>query len=106
MGQGMTGAQEHSEKTANLIDEEVQRILNEAYETCMNLLVEHKESLINLSEILIEKEVLDAEEVISILETGQLPEKPAAPEVEPEELIEPVAEERMSPENPEESTSD
>ena len=112
MGQGMTGAQEHSEKTANLIDEEVQRILNEAYETCMNLLVEHKESLVNLSEILIEKEVLDAEEVISILETGQLPEKPAAPEVEPEEPIdpeepiEPEAEERIDSENPEESTSD
>ena len=106
MGQGMTGAQEHSEKTANLIDEEVQRILNEAYETCMNLLVEHKESLVNLSEILIEKEVLDAEEVISILETGQLPEKPAAPEVEPEEPVEPVAEESVDSENPEESTSD
>ena len=106
MGQGMTGAQEHSEKTANLIDEEVQRILNEAYETCMNLLVEHKESLVNLSEILIEKEVLDAEEVISILETGQLPEKPAAPEVEQEEPVEPVAEESVDSENPEESTSD
>ena len=106
MGQGMTGAQEHSEKTANLIDEEVQRILNEAYETCMNLLVEHKESLVNLSEILIEKEVLDAEEVISILETGQLPEKPAAPEVEPEEPVEPVVEERIDSENPEESISD
>ena len=106
MGQGMTGSQEHSEKTANLIDEEVQRILNEAYETCMNLLVEHKESLVNLSEILIEKEVLDAEEVISILETGQLPEKPAAPEVEPEEPVEPVVEERIDSENPEESTSD
>ena len=106
MGQGMTGAQEHSEKTANLIDEEVQRILNEAYETCMNLLVEHKESLVNLSEILIEKEVLDAEEVISILETGQLPEKPAAPEVETEEPIEPAVEERIDSENPEESTSD
>lgn len=112
MGQGMTGAQEHSEKTANLIDEEVQRILNEAYETCMNLLVEHKESLVNLSEILIEKEVLDAEEVISILETGQLPEKPATPEVDPEEPIEPaepiepVVEERIDSENPEESISD
>ena len=72
----------------------------------MNLLVEHKESLVNLSEILIEKEVLDAEEVISILETGQLPEKPVAPEVEPEEPLEPVVEERIDSENPEESTSD
>jgi cell division protease FtsH len=106
MGQGMTGAQEYSEKTANLIDEEVQRILNTSYETCMNLLVEHKESLINLSEILIEKEVLDAKEVISILETGQLPEKPTPPEVEPEESPMPPAEEAVTPECAEEPSSD
>ena len=36
-------------------------------------LVKNKDKLINLSEILIEKEILDAEEVESILETGSLP---------------------------------
>jgi cell division protease FtsH len=79
MGQGMTGSKDHSESTANLIDEEVQRILTEAYDTCMNLLVEHKKELIDLSEILIEKEVLDANEVIHILKHGTLPE-PIKPE--------------------------
>ena len=74
MGQGMTGSQDHSETTANLIDEEVQRILVESYDTCMNLLVEHKKELIDLSEILIEKEVLDADQVIHILRHGTLPE--------------------------------
>ena len=74
MGQGMTGSQDHSETTANLIDEEVQRILVESYDTCMNLLVEHKKELIDLSEILIEKEVLDADQVIHILKHGTLPE--------------------------------
>ena len=76
LGQGVTGTQEHSEKTANLIDEEVQNILNKAYKSCMDILVKHKEKLINLSEILIEKEVLDAKEVTSILETGALPVNP------------------------------
>ena len=79
MGQGMTGSQDHSETTANLIDEEVQRILNESYDTCMKLLVDHKKELIDLSEILIEKEVLDAEEVIHILKYGTLP-KPTEPQ--------------------------
>ena len=73
LGQGVTGTQEHSEKTANLVDEEVQRILNHAYETCMSLLIKNKEKLIKLSEILIEKEILDADQVESILETGDLP---------------------------------
>ena len=73
LGQGMTGSQEYSEKTANIIDEEVQRILTTAYDSCMKLLVKNKDKLINLSEILIEKEILDAEEVESILETGSLP---------------------------------
>ena len=73
LGQGMTGSQEYSEKTANVIDEEVQRILTTAYDSCMKLLVKNKDKLINLSEILIEKEILDADEVESILETGSLP---------------------------------
>ena len=73
LGQGVTGTQEHSEKTANLVDEEVQRILNHAYETCKNLLIKNKDKLIKLSEILIEKEILDADQVESILETGDLP---------------------------------
>ena len=80
LGQGMTGSQEYSEKTANVIDDEVQRILTTAYDTCMDLLVKNKEKLITLSEILIEKEILDADEVESILETGSLPKIDTASE--------------------------
>lgn len=86
MGQGMTGSQDYSEATANLIDAEVQRILTEAYDTCMDLLVEHKQQLIDMSEILIDKEVLDANEVQHILEHGTLPEPPEpSPAPTPEE---------------------
>ena len=42
----------------------------------MDLLVEHKQQLIDMSEILIDKEVLDANEVQHILEHGTLPEPP------------------------------
>ena len=41
----------------------------------MNILVEHKKELIDLSEILIEKEVLDADQVIHILKHGKLPDE-------------------------------
>lgn len=74
LGQGISGAHEHSEVTAQKIDAEVQRILTESYDACMQILVEHKEQLVNLSELLLEREVLDFEEVDSILKTGKLPE--------------------------------
>ena len=40
----------------------------------MKILVDNKEQLITLSEILIEREVLDFKEVDSIMKTGKLPE--------------------------------
>jgi cell division protease FtsH len=76
MGQGMSGGSDFSENTAQLVDKEVHRILTEAYDTCMKILVDNKEQLITLSEILIEREVLDFKEVDSIMKTGKLPEEP------------------------------
>ena len=74
LGQGINGSHEHSEETAQKIDLEVQRILTESYEKCMTLLTDKKDQLIALSEILIEREVLNAHEVESIMKTGRLPE--------------------------------
>ena len=91
LGQGISGASEHSEETAQKIDQEVHRILTESYAKCMKILTDNKEQLIALSEILIEREVLDFAEVDSIMKTGKLPENsgkaetPAAPEAEKEE---------------------
>ena len=59
MGQGMSGGSDFSENTAQLVDQEVHRILTEAYDKCMKILVDNKEQLITLSEILIEREVLN-----------------------------------------------
>ncbi len=81
LGQGISGSQEHSEQTAQKIDQEVSRILAEAYTVCMKILTDHKESLITLSELLIEREVLNFEDVDSILKTGGLP---AVKKVEPQ----------------------
>jgi cell division protease FtsH len=74
LGQGISGSHEHSEETAQKIDQEVQRILTESYDKCMKILTDHKEQLIALSEILIEREVLDFDEVDAIMKTGKLPE--------------------------------
>ena len=74
LGQGISGAHEHSEETARKIDQEVQRIITESYDACMKILTDNKETLITLSELLIEREVLDFADVDSIMKTGKLPE--------------------------------
>ena len=53
----------YSEKTAELIDEEVKKMVNEQYERAKNILTEHKEGHQQLTQILIDREVIFAEDV-------------------------------------------
>lgn len=61
----------YSEKTAELIDAEVKKLSDMAYEKAKNLLTEHKEQLIKLAEKLIEKEVIYREDLEELF--GQRP---------------------------------
>jgi cell division protease FtsH len=55
-----------------LIDEEVRKLVNETYERTKNILVQNKESLKKLAELLLEKEVVFKEDIEKIL--GKRPE--------------------------------
>lgn len=57
----------YSEKTAERIDEEVNRILKEAQEKCEEILKTHQDKLDKISEILIEKEVISGEEFYELM---------------------------------------
>lgn len=57
----------YSESTALLIDNEVQRIISEAFERAKLILQEHKGQLITLSELLLKKEVIYKDEIETIL---------------------------------------
>ncbi|EGV44643.2 ATP-dependent zinc metalloprotease FtsH [Bizionia argentinensis JUB59] len=48
----------YSEKTAELIDNEISRIIEEQYQRAINLLEENKDKLTQLAEVLLEKEVI------------------------------------------------
>ncbi|WJJ96142.1 ATP-dependent zinc metalloprotease FtsH [Algibacter luteus] len=48
----------YSEQTAELIDKEISRIIEEQYERAIKLLEEHKDKLTELAEVLLEKEVI------------------------------------------------
>ena len=53
----------YSEATAQLIDEEVKKMIAEQYERAKSILSEHKEGHAALAQLLIEREVIFAEDV-------------------------------------------
>ncbi|KAA6332227.1 ATP-dependent zinc metalloprotease FtsH, partial [termite gut metagenome] len=53
----------YSERTAELIDEEVKRMINEQYDRAKKILSEHRDEHNQLAQLLIEKEVIFAEDV-------------------------------------------
>ncbi len=57
----------YSQKTAERIDNEVQRIMDECYERTMNILKDNREKLNLLAETLFDKETMYAEEIYELL---------------------------------------
>ena len=80
LGREMTESRDHSEHTAQLIDEEVGRILREADDQAFRLLEEHRDDLDRLTEALIEREVLSVGEIEALI--GKRPGAPAPKEDE------------------------
>jgi cell division protease FtsH len=73
LGRDITREPRYSNKTAELIDEEVKRIVDEAKQHAHKILAENQEKLKALAEALIEKEILDASEVDAIMRGETLP---------------------------------
>ncbi|WP_349582206.1 ATP-dependent zinc metalloprotease FtsH [Leuconostoc citreum] len=69
------GNRSYSEETARLIDEEVRRITNEAFEDASAILSEHKDKLVAIAEALLEVETLDEKQIRDIYETGKFTRK-------------------------------
>ncbi|MGD9037150.1 MAG: cell division protein FtsH, partial [Syntrophobacterales bacterium] len=68
LGREIAQHRDYSENTAIRIDEEVRRIVDEAYNTAKAILQEHEDLLHKISETLIEKETLDGKEIDAIIE--------------------------------------
>jgi cell division protease FtsH len=73
LGRDITREPRYSNKTSELIDEEVKRIVEEAKERAAKILREHQDVLKTLSERLVEKEILDGEEVDRIMKGEPAP---------------------------------
>jgi cell division protease FtsH len=72
LGRDFGRTQDYSEATANQIDAEVKRIVTEAYGRAEKIILDSQKAMHRLARTLLEKEVLDGEEVFQIIseETG------------------------------------
>jgi cell division protease FtsH len=87
LGREMSEMRDHSEHTAQLIDEEVGRILREADDRAYHILEEHREDLERVTEALIEREVLSVAEIEEMI--GKRVTDPEAEEspARPQEIV-------------------
>ena len=79
LGREIAQHRDYSEDTAIQIDKEVKRIVNGGYEKAKTMLSDNRDTLERVAQALLEREVLDANEVKMLMEGKPLPEKPRTP---------------------------
>lgn len=99
---------DYSDEIAREIDDEIRRIVEGAHQSAKDILDQHRGELKRISEILLERETLDAEEFAALLEGATeeevFPPEMAEPEedlpTEPEPIHHPGSEPSTSPPRP------
>jgi cell division protease FtsH len=83
LGREMARAKVYSEFTAQEIDGEVKRIIDEAYKTAHDIITSHRDKLELIATSLLEYETLDGQQVEEIIRTGKFTPPPPSPQVDP-----------------------
>ena len=73
LGRDIGEERNYSEETARLIDSEIKRVLQEAYDTAHKILTVNRDKLEILAQKLLDKETLDGAEVRVFLSLPELP---------------------------------
>jgi cell division protease FtsH len=73
LGREVVQRRDTSERTAELVDDEIKRILTTAYEHARVILSERRTGLDRLAAALLERETLDREEVLLVVDGKPLP---------------------------------
>jgi len=73
LGREINQHRDYSEATAIKIDEEVKRLVSKGYETAKGVLAANHDTLVRIASALLEREVLDANEIRMIIEGKELP---------------------------------
>ena len=73
LGREISQHRDFSEETARAIDAEVRRFVEEGYQSATSILSSHREALERIAQALLEREVLDANEVMMLIAGTELP---------------------------------
>jgi cell division protease FtsH len=68
LGREFSAEPDYSDEVAREIDDEVRRMVEDAHQTSKDILSEHREQLDTLSRILLDRETIEADEFIALLE--------------------------------------
>ena len=91
LGREFSAEPDYSDEIAREIDDEIRRIVEAAHQTAKDLLNEKREALDTISKILLERETIDAEQFVALLE-GKPEDEVFVDEEEPAQPVEPAPE--------------
>jgi len=91
LGREFSSEPGYSDEIAREIDDEIRRIVEEADQTAKDILVDHREAMDQISKVLLERETIEAEQFVQLLQGaseeegfGAEDEEEPAPELQPE----------------------
>ena len=79
LGRDISRARDYSEATAEEIDTEVRKLIDDAYAKAKRMLIEHRDNLEKIARALLEFETLDGAQIREILEHGRMLNPPPGP---------------------------
>jgi cell division protease FtsH len=83
LARDMAKSRNYSEETARVIDSEIKRFIDEAYETAERILNEGRDKVELIAKALLEYETLDASHLRDLIEFGEMKDPPSAPKPPP-----------------------
>jgi cell division protease FtsH len=79
LGRDFGHRREVSERTAEMVDDEVKRLLDEAYAKAATLITDHKDLLERIAQALLDRETIDREDLDLLVKDQALPPREAPP---------------------------
>ncbi len=83
LARDMAKSRNYSEETARIIDSEIKRFIDEAYETAERVLTEGRDKVELIAKALLEFETLDASHLRDLIDHGEMKDPPSAPKPPP-----------------------
>ncbi len=96
LGREIAQHRDYSEDTAIKIDQEVRKLVNNGYNTAKKVISDNRETLEKIARALIEREVLDANEIKMLVEGKELPPMPPPPS-KPDDGVQHVIKPELQP---------